>query len=57
MPFPTDKIHNWVRHNFLHGHCHICGLSLKQDVTGIMWSVEGRVLTGEPTTNWTTCKA
>jgi len=56
MPFPPDKMSNWVRHNFLHGHCHLCGLLVQHDVTGVMWSVEGAIHKEQPVTNWTDCK-
>jgi hypothetical protein len=56
MPFPADKISNWVQHEALAGRCVQCGVPLHESVSGLVWAkADGDVLTCEPRTNWTRC--
>lgn len=55
MPFPADKIVNWVRHEAANGRCVQCGVPLHESVSGLVWAKEGDVLTCPPRTNWEPC--
>lgn len=56
MPFPADKISNWVQHDALAGRCARCGVPLHESVSGLVWAkADGDVLICEPRTNWTRC--
>jgi len=55
MPFPAERINNWVQHQIVQDTCTRCGCTFPTQADGTLFTKGATIFTGTPLTNWSEC--